>query len=150
MSFTKSVYHIVFGTKYRQPTINSNVERKLYKILYDLMKRYGAHTYRIGGMPDHVHILVDITSMISLSDFVKRLKQESSYLLKKDIEFPNWGGWGEGYGAFSYSTSEIPTVIEYINNQKEHHKKVTFIEDYRQWLIEMGVSPDEPYFPKMD
>ena len=111
------------------------------------MKNYGAFVYRIGGMPDHVHILVDITSKMALSDFVKRLKQESSYLLKKDSSFSNWNGWGEGYGAFTYSVSEVPVVIEYINNQKEHHKKVSFIEEYRQWLIEMGVSSDEPYFP---
>ena len=150
MSFTKSVYHIVFGTKHRQPTIPIDVERKLYKILYDLMKNYGAFIYRIGGMPDHVHILVDITSKIALTDFVKRLKQESSYLIKKDGAFPNWNGWGEGDGAFTYSISEIPNVIGYISNQKEHHKKVSFIEEYRNWLIEMGVSPDEPYFPKLD
>ena len=150
MSFTKSVYHIVFGTKYRQPTIPIDVERKLYKILYDLMKNYGAFVYRIGGMPDHVHILVDITSKNALTDFVKRLKQESSFLIKKDEAFPNWNGWGEGYGAFTYSISEIPSVINYITNQKEHHKKVSFIEEYRNWLIEMGVSPDEPYFPKLD
>ena len=149
MSFTKSVYHIVFGTKLRQPSIPIDIDRKLYKILYDLMKSYGAFVYRIGGMPDHVHILVDITSKMALSDFVKRLKQESSYLLRKDSAFSDWNGWAEGYGAFTYSISEIPKVIEYINNQKEHHKKVSFIEEYRQWLIEMGVSPDEPYFPKI-
>ena len=63
--------------------------------------------------------------------------------------FSNWNGWAEGYGAFTYSISEIPDVIEYINNQKEHHKKVSFIEEYRQWLIEMGVSPGEPYIPKI-
>ena len=86
---------------------------------------------------------------MALSDFVKRLKQESSYLLRKDSAFSVWNGWAEGYGAFTYSITEIPNVIEYINNQKEHHKKVSFIEEYRQWLIEMGVSPDEPYFPKI-
>ena len=86
---------------------------------------------------------------MALSDFVKRLKQESSYLLRKDSTFSNWNGWAEGYGAFTYSITEIPNEIEYINNQKEHHKKVSFIEEYRQWLIEMGVSPDEPYFPKI-
>ncbi len=148
MSFSKSVYHIVFGTKHRQPTIAIEVERKLYKILYDLMKKYGAFVYRIGGMPDHVHILVDITSKVALTDFVKRLKQESSYLIKRDSSFPYWNGWAEGYGAFTYSISEIPSVTEYINNQKAHHKKVTFADEYRQWLLDMGVSADEPYFPK--
>ena len=88
MSFTKSVYHIVFGTKLRQPSIPIDIDRKLYKILYDLMKSYGAFVYRIGGMPDHVHISVDITSKMALSDFVKRLKQESSYLLRKDSDSP--------------------------------------------------------------
>ena len=86
---------------------------------------------------------------MALSDFVKRIKQESSYLLRKDSAFSDWNGWDEGYGAFTYSITEITNVIEYINNQKEHHKKVSFIEEYRQWLIEMGVSPDEPYFPKI-
>ena len=148
MSFTKSVYHIVFGTKHRNPTIDIEHERKLYKILYDLMKKYGAHVYRIGGMPDHVHILVDITSSISISDFVKRLKQESSYLINNDGSFQNWNGWAEGYGAFTFSTSEINSVVNYIKNQKEHHKRVSFIDEYRNWLIEQGVSPDEPYFPK--
>ena len=70
----------------------------------------------------------------------------------KDREYDSassdWNGWTEGYGAFTYSITEIPNVIEYINNQKEPHKKVSFIEEYRQWLIEMGVSPNEPYFPK--
>ena len=112
------------------------------------MKSYGAFVYRIGGMPDHVHILVDISSKNTLSDFVKRLKQESSYLIKREDSCNSWNGWGEGYGAFTYSISDIPSVIEYINNQKEHHKKVSFIEEYRQWLIEMGVSPNEPFFPK--
>ncbi len=148
MSFTKSVYHIVFGTKYRQQTISTELERRLYTILYNLMKSYGAFVYRIGGMPDHVHILVDISSKNTLSDFVKRLKQESSYLIKREDSCNSWNGWGEGYGAFTYSISDIPSVIEYINNQKEHHKKVSFIEEYRQWLIEMGVSPNEPFFPK--
>ncbi len=148
MSFSKSVYHIVFGTKHRQPTIKIDVERRLYKILYDLMKKYGAFVYRIGGMPDHVHILVDITTKFALSDFVKRLKQESSYLIKRDPYFPDWNGWAESYGAFSYSISDIPSVTKYIDNQKEHHKKVPFIDEYREWLIEMGVSPNEPYFPK--
>ena len=148
MSFTKSVYHIVFGTKHRQAVIPIEHERRVYKILFDLMKSYGAYVYRIGGMPDHVHILVDISSKNALADFVKRLKQESSFLIKNDGIFPGWCGWSEGYGAFTYSSSDIPSVMQYICNQKEHHKKISFIDEYRQWLIEMGVSPDAPFFPK--
>ena len=148
MSFTQSVYHIVFSTKKRIPSINIDKERIVYKILYDLMRKNGAYVYRIGGMPDHVHILVDITSKWSLSEFLKKLKQESSYLISQNGSFVNWNGWEEGYAAFTYSVKEIPTVVNYISNQKEHHKKISFRDEYRDWLIEMGVSPDEPYFPK--
>ncbi len=149
MSFTKSVYHIVFGTKNRKPIINIAHEKLVYKLLYDIINNQGGHIYRIGGMPDHIHILVDITSNKSLSEFVKELKQKSSYVIKRMSQFPQWEGWEEGYGAFTYSCNEIQSVVNYISNQKEHHKKVSFIEEYRNWLIEMGVSPDEPYFPKL-
>ena len=149
MSFTKSVYHIVFGTKNRKPIIDIEYEKLVYKLLYDIINNLGGHTYRIGGMPDHIHILVDITSNNSLSEFVKTLKQKSSYVIKRMPQFPKWDGWEEGYGAFTYSNREIQSVVNYISNQKEHHKKVSFIEEYRNWLIEMGVSPEEPYFPKI-
>ena len=112
------------------------------------MKREGAHIHRIGGMPDHVHILVDIPADISLSKFVQKLKQESSYLAKEAIELPLWSGWAEGYGGFSYSANEIDNVKQYIINQKEHHKRVSFIDEYRIWLLENGISPDAPFFPK--
>ena len=147
MSFSQSVYHIVFSTKNRTCSIPIEKERIVYNILYNIMKKRGAFVYRIGGMPDHIHILVDITSACSLSDFVKHLKQESSYLIARDENFPNWNGWQEGYGGFSYSFKEIPNVIAYISNQKEHHKKISFREEYREWLLEMGISPDVPYFP---
>ncbi len=148
MSFTQSVYHIVFSTKNRKASINIDNERKMYKILYDIMKQLGAHVHRIGGMPDHIHILVDISAQNSLSNFVKELKQKSSYIVGRMTEFPDWDGWEEGYAGFSYAYSDIPTVENYINNQKEHHKRMSFRDEYRAWLIEMGVSPDEPYFPK--
>jgi REP element-mobilizing transposase RayT len=149
MAYTKLIYHIVLRTQYGVPAIVEAYERDLYMYIYGFCKNHQSVLYRINGMPDHVHILVDIGSKISLTDFVKQLKQESSYLIKRDGRFLSWNGWADGYGAFTYSISEIPTVVEYIANQKTHHKKVSFIDEYRQWLIEMGVSPDEPYFPRM-
>lgn len=138
MSYTKSVYHIVFGTKNRYPAIPVGSEKEMYMILYNLMRKYGAYVYRIGGMPDHVHVLVDITSKYSLADFVKKLKQESSYLAGQNGKFPDWNGWAEGYAGFSYSINDIPTIMNYIMNQKEHHRVKTFAEEYREWLSEMG------------
>ncbi len=59
-----------------------------------------------------------------------------------------WSGWAEGYAAFSYNRGKIPIIINYFKGQKEHHKTVSFREEYRDWLIEQGISPDDPYFPK--
>ncbi len=147
MSFTRFIYHLVFTTKDRQNTISIEGEKVLYKILYDIMKQEGAYVHRIGGMPDHIHILVDIPANTSPAKFVQKLKQESSYLAKQAPELPQWNGWAEGYGGFTYSINDVDTVKQYIINQKEHHKRISFIDEYRAWLIENGISPDAPFFP---
>ena len=148
MSFIKSTHHIVFSTKYREETINIENERELYAYIMGIINNLGGFLYRIGGMPDHIHILVDVPATKSLSDFVKTIKQSSSLWMKNNTKFPKWRGWEDGYGAFSYSKNELQNVVEYIKSQKEHHKRFSFIEEYRAWLIEMGISQDVPYFPK--
>ena len=148
MSFIKSIHHIVFSTKKRTLSINQEHERELYAYIMGIITNLGGHLYRIGGMPDHIHILASIPSTVSLSDFVKTIKQSSSIWLGKNENFLNWIGWEDGYGAFTYSEKELSAVIEYIKNQKEHHKKVSFRDEYREWLLEMGISPDAPYFPR--
>ena len=148
MSFTRFIYHIVFSTKNRYPSICQENERVLYNILYNLMLKEGAHVMRIGGMPDHVHILADIPATLSPAKFIQKIKQESSFIIANSPEFPQWNGWENGYAAFSYSISDIDVIRAYISNQKEHHKKISFREEYRDWLIENGISPDAPYFPK--
>lgn len=112
------------------------------------MKGEGAYVYRIGGMSDHIHILADIPSSISVAKFIQKVKQESSYLVGEIPEFPRWQGWENGYGAFTYAVRDIDMIKEYIAKQKEHHLKISFREEYRNWLIENGISPDAPYFPK--
>ena len=148
MSFYRFTYHIVFATHQREKTIPVEHERELYSIIHHIIKKNDGHLYRINGMPDHIHILVDIPAAISVANFIKAIKRESSYLLKANSNFPKWNGWQEGYGAFTYSKDDIPQVKQYIINQKVHHQSLSFIDEYQQWLIEMGVSPDEPYFPK--
>ena len=149
MSFTKSLYHIVFSTKNRESTINTENETQLYAYIMGIISNLGGHLYRIGGMPDHIHILTSIPATKSLSDFVKTIKQSSSLWMRENSCFPLWRGWEDGYGAFSYSQNDMPLIINYIKKQKEHHKRTSFAEEYRAWLIEMGVSPNEPYFPKL-
>ena len=92
---------------------------------------------------------VEVHPTIALSEFVRVLKQESSKWLKEHRrEFPMFDGWGNGYGAFTYSAKERPNVIEYIKSQKEHHKQKSFCEEYEEWLLEMGMNPAGDLFLK--
>jgi hypothetical protein len=92
--------------------------------------------------------LADIPATLSPAKFIQKIKQESSFIIANSPEFPQWNGWENGYAAFSYSISDIDVIRAYISNRKEHHKKISFREEYRDWLIENGISPDAPYFPK--
>lgn len=102
--------------------------------------------YRIGGMPNHIHLLVDIHPIFAVSDFMKELKEYSSKWLKTNPNFPDFEGWAVSFAAFTYNIKEKQTIIDYIMNQKEHHKNVSFEEEYRRFLIENGVEIDEKYF----
>lgn len=146
MSFTKLIYHIVFSPKNRLAIIHQNIERDFYIMLYNILKRHNAFVHRIGGMPDHVHILVEIPAQASLSKFVQAIKRESSYMASTMI--PKWPGWQEGYGGFTCGFAEVERIKNYISNQKEHHQIISFNDEYRQWLLDNGVSPNAPYFPK--
>ena len=147
MSFIRLNYYIVFATKRREPTIDLANERRVYALLFSIMKKYGATVFRIGGMPDHVHICVSIPPTIAVSDFVKHVKRESSLAIKQNSILAKWDGWQNGSGCFSYSKNDVDNIVNYIKGQKEHHRKRSFIDEYRAWLIENGVSSDEPYFP---
>ena len=148
MSYTQSIYHIVFRTKYGQDTIVEDYERELYAYLYGIVKNKKSHLYRIGGMPNHIHMLVDLHPTIALSDFMKELKEKSSKWLKTQPNFPDFIGWAEGYAALSKKSSDVETVMNYIKGQKEHHKKCEFPAEYRKLLEDHGVEIDERYFLK--
>ena len=150
MSFTNCIYHIVFATASRRKTITIDKEREVYGLLYHILVKYGCHVYRIGGMPDHIHILVAIPASTSVSSIVQKLKRESSYVISEDKILPLWDGWQEGYGGFTCSIAEIDRIMQYIKGQKQHHTRRSFVEEYRAWLVENGVSEDNPYLPKSD
>lgn len=148
MSFCKLNYHIVFATKFRSPVIYPEIERQVYTLLFNILKQHNCFVHRIGGMFDHVHILVEIPQTVHLSDLLKDLKTKSSFIIKNHGICPCWPGWQDGYGMFSVSYGNLETIKNYIANQKEHHKKVTFLDEYRKILIDEGIDPESPYFPK--
>ena len=148
MSYTQLLYHIVFRTKGNKKTINEQNEKELYAYIFGYIKNKKSILYRINGTENHIHLLIDLHPTLSLSGFMRDLKEASSKWLKQNSNFPRFEFWAEGYGAFTYSIKEKDTIINYIKNQKEHHKTVSFKEEFRAFLEENGVEIDERYFLK--
>ncbi|MDE6377381.1 MAG: IS200/IS605 family transposase [Duncaniella sp.] len=132
MSKVSAIYHIVFCTKDRLRTLNLRSIDSLYRYMWDRLKQHGCYLYRIGGIENHVHILVDVSPTISLSDMVMDLKAVSSAWIKSSGLFPEFESWARGYYAASVSFSDRDSVIEYIKNQVLHHYDVS-------WESEMEV-----------
>ena len=96
-------------------------------------------------MPDHIHLFTDLHPSVSLSSFVKDIKVSSNLWIKQSGLFPDFEEWQNGYGAFTYSEKEKNMIINYIKNQKEHHKNESFEDEYKNLLISHGVEFDEKY-----
>jgi REP element-mobilizing transposase RayT len=146
MSYTTTFYHIIFRTYCSEKTILENHERELYAYIFGIASNLRCQTYRIGGMPDHIHIFVSLPSNLSLASFVQRVKTESSKWLKMNPNFPDFRGWGREYAGFSYNIRDRGMIVGYIMRQKEHHQTVTFAEEYRAFVEENGITVDERYF----
>ncbi len=95
--------------------------------------------YRVNGKEEHIHIFSDLHPSVSLANYIKDIKVSSSLWMKGSGLFPNFKGWQDGYGAFTYSIKEKDIIIDYIKNQKEHHKTENFYDEYKRLLIENGI-----------
>ena len=144
-SFKQVFYQIIFGTKYRQPVINEAHSTELYQYIHGYIKNKNCHTYSINGIEDHIHIFSDLHPSISLANYIKDIKLASNDWMTNSGKFPEFVGWQVGYGAFTYNIKQKDTIINYVNNQKEHHKKETFYDEFKRLLIENGVEFDEKY-----
>lgn len=144
-TYKQIYYQIVFGTKNKKPSINEKNESELYKYIWGVLKNKQCKLYRINGMPDHIHIFCDLHPSISLSYLVKDIKVSTNLWMKQSGIFPEFDGWQEGYGAFTYSIREKEMIINYIKNQKEHHKNETFEDEFKRLLNEHGIKFDEKY-----
>ena len=146
VSYTTSYYHIVFRTYRSEPTIHTDHERDLYAYIYGIAKNLRCQTYRIGGMPNHVHIFVSLPPTMPVAEFGQRVKTNTSKWMKGNPDFPNFRGWSREYAGFSYSLRDKDMIVGYIMRQKEHHHKITFAEEYRAFLEENGIVVDDRYF----
>ena len=148
MSYIQSIYHIVFRTYRSELSIIEEHERELYAVIMKQTENLRAKLIRIGGMPDHIHLLVSLPSDLSVARYVQDVKTFTSKWLRENPAFPHWNGWGKEYAAVSYCVRDKEMIVNYIMNQKEHHKKVNFEEEYRAFLIENGIAIREEYFLK--
>jgi len=138
-------YHIVFSTKNRAPVLRRDRREDLFRYIWGITKNRRSHLYRINGVEDHLHILSSLHPTVSLADFVKEIKTGSALWIKANRVFKSFSHWQEGYAALTCSRREIDGLIEYITTQEEHHRKVTFEEEYRKLLLEAGVEFDGRY-----
>lgn len=118
---------------------------ELYSFISGYIKNKNSKLYRINGIQDHIHIMCEIHPSISVSDYVKDIKISSNIWMKQRGLFPLFDGWQEGYGAFSYSIREKEILINYIKNQKEHHKKENSLDEFRRLLVENQIAFDEKF-----
>ncbi|WP_243408707.1 IS200/IS605 family transposase, partial [Flavobacterium sp. WLB] len=128
--------------------IHKNWKNDLYKYISGIIKNNNHKILAINGVSDHVHILIGIRPAQSISELMKSIKQNSSKWINEN-KFTNIHfEWQEGYGAFSYSKSQLSAVADYIENQEEHHKKKTFKEEYINFLEKFEVDYDEKFIFK--
>ena len=146
-SYVEIYIHLILGVKCRKKLIKPNWENHLYKYLNTLTSKNGHKLIRINGVEDHVHMLISMSSQQPISNFVLALKKSSSNFISKNQFSNEKFYWQEGYGAFSVSAGNKGQVIKYIENQKEHHQKLSFIEEYEVLLNLLGIDYNRKYLP---
>jgi putative transposase len=147
-TYTQIHLQIVFAVKYRQGLIEKAWKDDLYKYITGTIQSYDHKMLAINGVEDHIHIFIGMRPSQSLSDLLQDIKSGSSKWINDNKLTKRKFAWQEGYGAFSYSKSHVPNVIRYIHNQEEHHRKMTFLEEYEDFLKKFEVDYDRRYIFK--
>ena len=145
-SLCQNYLHIVFSTKDRHPFVTHPVLRgEWFAYIAGACKNLGSPSIRVGGMPDHVHILCRLSKTMTTADLVREIKRESSKWIKAKSSEVAQFAWQSGYGAFSVSPSHVEALTQYILNQEEHHRKESFQDEFRRLCRKYGVDLDERY-----
>jgi REP element-mobilizing transposase RayT len=146
-SYRQILYHIVFRTKDGKRCLVEEYSSELYAYMMGIIKNKNCFHYQINGIEDHIHILSDLHPSIALADYLRDIKTASSIWLKQTGKFPEFEGWADGYAALTYSWKDKDMIVNYIKNQKVHHKSENFEDELRRLLKEYGVEVNEKYFP---
>jgi putative transposase len=144
-TYSQIYIQIVFAVQNRDALINPLWEERLYQYITGIVQNKGHKMLAINGTENHLHIFIGMSTDCSVSELVREVKKSSNSFIKEN-RFTKFNfKWQEGYGAFSYSHSQIDGVVKYVMNQKEHHRKTTFREEYVDFLKKFSVDYDERF-----
>jgi len=147
-TYTQIHLQVIFAVKKRTGLIQKEWKDELYKYITGIVQAQEHKLLAINGMPDHLHIFFGMRPIQSLSDLMQHIKQDSSKWVNQKKFITEKFEWQEGYGAFSFSKSQVSRVISYIQNQEAHHRKITFLDEYKKFLENFGVDYDKRYIFK--
>ncbi|NUQ28541.1 MAG: IS200/IS605 family transposase [Acidobacteriaceae bacterium] len=142
-SLSLLLVHVVFSTKERYPFLNENIREPLYAYMAAAVRNAGCECYRIGGVADHVHLAIRLSRTTSVSELIELLKTSSSKWLKE--QSVKKFAWQRGYAVFSVGPDDRDALLAYIDSQAEHHRKVSFQDEFRAFLTRYGIAFDERY-----
>ena len=144
-TYSQIYIHVVFAVKGRQNLIRAEIREDLQKYITGIITNREQKLLSIFCMPDHTHLLIGLKPSISISNLVRDIKAGSSKFINDKNLIKGKFSWQEGFGVFSYSRSQIDTVIKYIQNQEKHHNKKSFKEEYLEFLKKFEIEYDEKY-----
>ena len=144
-SLSLVIVHLLFSTKDRTPIPDTFPLNGLHAYLATVARDHGCECYRVGGIPDHVHLAIRLSRTITLAQLIERLKTSSSRWLKLQSPSLATFAWQSGYASFSVGPSDVDALLHYIDNQADHHKKLSFQDEYRAFLKKYNVPYDERY-----
>jgi putative transposase len=144
-TYTQIHIQVVIVVKYRECLIHPFWEEELHKYITGIIRNYEHKVLQINGIEDHIHILFGLRPKQALSDLMREVKEESTKWINRKGFLEKEFKWQKGYGAFSYSKDAVPRVATYIQNQKEHHRKKKFIDEYIGLLDEFEIEYDERF-----
>jgi REP element-mobilizing transposase RayT len=144
-TFTQIYIQLVFSPLHREALLNVEIRSRIFEYISGVISRLKHKSIIVNGTEDHVHLFLGLNPAVSISETVKEIKRVSSCFINENRFFPGRFEWQTGYGAFSYSHSQIERVYKYIQNQEEHHRKKTFREEYLEFLNKNDLKFEEQY-----
>ena len=144
-SYSSLYYHIVFSTKNREPWIRPDIEERVWSFVGGIADRHEMTPIKVGGLDDHLHVVVAIPPTLTVSKAVQMLKGGSSRWIRTTFPELETFGWQDGYGAFTVSKTQVPATMTYVERQRKRHQQWSFQQEYRTLLERHGIAFNERY-----